>query len=98
MPEDPDGVLAALPKDVQAAYNLFPQAVGKSAWADWKPTGSGPYKIYFSPGNISTPFIQDLQKQFDKLKAELRRDHQGHDAGLQQQRPDADPADPPGGP
>ena len=69
MPDDPDGVLAALPKDVQAAYNLFPEAVGKSAWADWKPAGSGPYKIYFSPGNISTPFIQDLQKEFDKLKA-----------------------------
>jgi ribose transport system substrate-binding protein len=69
MPDDPDGVLAALPKDVQEAYNLFPKAVGKSAWADWKPAGGGPYKIYFSPGNISTPFIQDLQKEFDKLKA-----------------------------
>jgi ribose transport system substrate-binding protein len=55
MPDDPEGVLAKLPKDVQAAYNLFPQAVGTSAWADWKPSGSGPYKIYFSPGNVSTP-------------------------------------------
>jgi ribose transport system substrate-binding protein len=70
MPDDPDGVLAKLPKDVQAAYNLFPQAVGKSAWADWKPSGSGPYKIYFSPGNVSTPYIQDLLKEFDKLKAD----------------------------
>jgi ribose transport system substrate-binding protein len=69
MPDDPEGVLAKLPKDVQAAYNLFPQAVGTSAWADWKPSGSGPYKIYFSPGNVSTPYIQDLLKEFDKLKA-----------------------------
>src|SRR5215213_627305 len=69
MPEDPDGVLAKLPKDVQAAYNLFPQAVHKSAWADWKPAKSKPYSIYFSPGNISTPFIQDMVKKFDELKS-----------------------------
>ena len=47
MPDDPDGVLAKLPKDVQAAYNLFPQAVHKSAWADWKPSKSKPYSLYF---------------------------------------------------
>jgi ribose transport system substrate-binding protein len=69
MPEDPDGVLAKLPKDVQAAYNLFPQPVNASAWADWKPAKSKPYSIYFSPGNISTPYIQDMVKEFDKLKA-----------------------------
>jgi ribose transport system substrate-binding protein len=69
MPEDPDGVLAKLPKDVQAAYNLFPQPVHTSAWADWKPTKSKPYSIYFSPGNISTPFIQDMVKKFDELKS-----------------------------
>src|SRR6478735_5876937 len=69
MPEDPDGVLAKLPKDVQAAYNLFPHPVHKSAWADWKPSKSKPYSIYFSPGNISTPFIQDMVKKFDELKS-----------------------------
>jgi ribose transport system substrate-binding protein len=68
MPDDPDGVLAKLPKDVQSAYNLLPQAVHASAWADWKPTGSGSYSIYFSPGNVSTPFIQDMLKEFDALK------------------------------
>jgi ribose transport system substrate-binding protein len=69
MPDDPDGVLAKFPKDVQDAYNLFPQAVHASAWADWKPKGSGPYSVYFSPGNISTPFIQEMVKEFGKLKA-----------------------------
>jgi ribose transport system substrate-binding protein len=69
MPDDPDGVLAKFPKDVQDAYNLYPQAVHTSAWADWKPNGSGPYSIYFSPGNISTPFIQEMVKEFGKLKA-----------------------------
>lgn len=69
MPDDPDGVLAKLPKDVQDAYNLFPQAVGKSAWGDWKPKGSAPHSVYFSPGNVSTPFIQDMMRKFDELKS-----------------------------
>ena len=99
MPDDPDGVLAALPKDVQAAYNLFPQAVGKSAWADWKPAGSRAlHDLLLAGQHQHARSSRTWQKKFDKLKAELGRDHQGHDAGLQQQRPDADPADPPGGP
>jgi ribose transport system substrate-binding protein len=69
MAQDPDGVLAKLPKDVQDAYNLFPQPVHASTWADWKPKKSGPYSVYFSPGNISTPFIQDMLKEFGALKA-----------------------------
>jgi ribose transport system substrate-binding protein len=69
MPGDPDGVLAKLPKSVQAAYNLLPQPVYKSAWANWKPTHPGPYTIYFSPGNVSTPFIQGMLAEFSKLRA-----------------------------
>ncbi len=68
MPADPDGVLAKLPKSTQAAYNLFPQAVHASAWANWKPKHPGPYTIYFSPGNTSTPFIQTLLATFNQLK------------------------------
>jgi ribose transport system substrate-binding protein len=69
MPEDPDGVLAKLPEDVQAGYNLFPEAVQASAWADWKPKHSGPYKLYFSPGNVSTPYIQAMLATFKDLNA-----------------------------
>jgi ribose transport system substrate-binding protein len=69
MPEDPDGVLAELPEDVQAGYNLYPAPVQASAWADWKPEDSGPYTIYFSPGNVSTPYIQAMLKAFKELKA-----------------------------
>jgi ribose transport system substrate-binding protein len=69
MPADPDGVIAKLPKSVQATYNLLPQPVYKSAWANWKPTHPGPYTIYFSPGNVSTPFIQGMLAEFNKLRA-----------------------------
>ncbi|MFZ0387237.1 MAG: substrate-binding domain-containing protein [Solirubrobacteraceae bacterium] len=69
MPADPDGVLAKLPKSVQASYNLLGGTVYKSAWANWKPRHAGPYKIYFSPGNVSTPFIQGMLGEFNKLKA-----------------------------
>lgn len=69
MPGDPDGVLAKLPASVQASYNLYPQAVHASAWANWKPKHKGPYTIYFSPGNTSTPFIQDFLNEFNVLKA-----------------------------
>jgi ribose transport system substrate-binding protein len=69
MPADPDGVLSKFSKSVQASYNLLPQPVYKSAWADWKPTHSGPYTIYFSPGNVSTPFIQGMLTEFNKLRA-----------------------------
>jgi ribose transport system substrate-binding protein len=69
MPADPSGALAKLPKSVQAAYNLLGTTIYPSAWTNWKPTHSGPYKIYFSPGNISTPFIQGMLGEFNKLKA-----------------------------
>ena len=44
-PQDPDGVLASLPKDVQANYNLYGTPVLASAWANWKPKHPAPYKV-----------------------------------------------------
>lgn len=37
LPSDPDGVLAALPKNLRALYNGYPVTVHKSAFASWKP-------------------------------------------------------------
>lgn len=45
LPEDPDGVVAALPENVQAAYNGYSSTVHASPWADWAPEGSGPYDV-----------------------------------------------------
>jgi ribose transport system substrate-binding protein len=69
MPADPSGVLAKFPASVQAAYNQLGTTVYPSAWTNWKPTHAGPYKVYFSPGNISTPFIQGMLGEFNKLAA-----------------------------
>ncbi|HUC58571.1 MAG TPA: substrate-binding domain-containing protein [Streptosporangiaceae bacterium] len=40
LPQDPDGVIAALPGSLSALYNGYPTAVYKSAFADWKPKSS----------------------------------------------------------
>src|SRR5258705_10683462 len=34
-PDDPDGVVAALPQDAQTKNNDYPGIIGKSAFADW---------------------------------------------------------------
>ena len=68
-PSDPDGVLAKFPQAVQAAYDLFPGTVNASAWANWKPKHKPPYTIYFSPGNTSTPFVQEMMATMNQLKA-----------------------------
>ena len=44
-PQDPDGVLASLPKDVQANYNLYGTPVLASPWAKWKAKHAAPYKV-----------------------------------------------------
>lgn len=72
MPADPDGVLAELPRDVRAGYNLYPETVRASAWADWKPRHTGPYKITFSPGNVSTPYVQAMLSTIKRLDAQSR--------------------------
>lgn len=45
MAKDEDGVLAALPADVSANYNLYGTPVLASAWSKWKPTHPGPYTV-----------------------------------------------------
>ena len=62
-------MLAKFPQAVQAAYDLFPGAVNASAWSSWKPTHKPPYTIYFSPGNTSTPFVQEMIATMNQLKA-----------------------------
>lgn len=44
-PDDPDGALAALPVELQASYNGFPQPILASPWADWAPEGDGPWDV-----------------------------------------------------
>jgi ribose transport system substrate-binding protein len=55
-PEDPDGVLAALPARQQAALAGYPSPVRRSAWADWKPSHPAPYDVEIVWGQLTTDF------------------------------------------
>lgn len=68
--KDPDGVVAQLPADQQAAYQGYPYAVQKSPWADWKPKGAPPYKVGVVWGPATAGFQNDMgQAVVDKLKS-----------------------------
>lgn len=55
-PQDPDGVLSALPANVRAWYNGYEVPVYKSQWADWKPKHPAPYTVGLAFGPIINPF------------------------------------------
>lgn len=67
MPADPAGVLAKLPPDVQAGYNLYPQAVKASAWTNWKPKHGPPYTLYYAPGLMNAVFPQEILAKLHEL-------------------------------
>lgn len=73
LPDDPDGVIAQLPKAQQQALGGYADFDGstvkvlKSRWADWKPD-NGPHRIAISWG----PLVSDFQVQaVDRLKKEI---------------------------
>lgn len=44
-PNDPQHLVAGLPASDASAYNLYQSPVLPSAWAHWKPSHAGPYKV-----------------------------------------------------
>jgi ABC-type sugar transport system substrate-binding protein len=68
--KDPDGMVAALGSNYAAAYNGYTGTVRKSAWADWKPTGPGPYTVGISVSQLTNPYQVQL---LNGLKAALAR-------------------------
>jgi len=77
-PADPDGVIAGLDAEHQAAmggYADFPQStvkVLKSAWANWKPSHPGPYTIGVSWNQLVSDFqvqiVNSMKKYFGQDK------------------------------
>jgi ribose transport system substrate-binding protein len=67
MPDDPDGVLTALPKKLQEAYNGLPVTMQRSPWADWKPKHDPPFKVGVSFPTTQTPFGADFIKRVQEL-------------------------------
>jgi ribose transport system substrate-binding protein len=69
-PQDPQNVLASLPKDVAAAYNGYTAPVLPSAWAKWKPSHPAPYKVAI----LSDPPINAFQTTlFKSVEATLAK-------------------------
>src|SRR5689334_4541476 len=54
-PQDPDGILAKLPQELQDQFVGYPTPVYESAWSDWKPEGSGDFKIAIAFGPLVNP-------------------------------------------
>lgn len=68
--QDPDGVLKDLPAELQASYNGYPTPVLASAWANWKPSGSGPWKVAVLWQPPMNTFVSNTHKALlDTLKA-----------------------------
>jgi ribose transport system substrate-binding protein len=68
-PKDPQNVLAGLPADVTAAYNGYPTEVLPSAWANWKPSHPGPYKVAILWQPVVSSFVTAT---LDALTKELQ--------------------------
>jgi ribose transport system substrate-binding protein len=70
-PQDPDGVLPTLPKDIQRDFAGEPQIL-KSAWANWKPTHAPPYSVTVimsgAVNQLQTHLIADLKSQLAASK------------------------------
>ena len=61
LPNDPDGVVAALPTSLQALYNGYPTAVYKSAFASWKPASASNKTVGFLLSETNNGYQLALQ-------------------------------------
>ncbi|MBS1677090.1 MAG: substrate-binding domain-containing protein [Actinobacteria bacterium] len=69
-PNDPEGLLAEFPGEVQDAFNLYPATLAKSAWSKFKPSHPGPYRIALSATALSDPFSEEFIELMEKHKGE----------------------------
>ncbi len=68
-PKDPQNVLAGMPPEVTAGYNGYPTEVLPSAWANWKPSHPGPYKVAILWQPVVSSFVTAT---LDALTQELK--------------------------
>jgi ribose transport system substrate-binding protein len=71
---DPENVVATLPKQLQAYYQGLPYAITKSAYSHWKPKHGPPWTIAFLDGPLNNPYNigieQDMAFWAKKLEAD----------------------------
>lgn len=71
--DDPDNLVAQLPKQLQGYYQGLPYAITKSAYSSWKPKHGPPWTIGFLDGPLNNPYNigiqQDMEFWAKKLEA-----------------------------
>ncbi|MFV0493627.1 substrate-binding domain-containing protein [Mycobacterium sp.] len=68
-PNDPDGLIATMPDDIQAAFNGWPTAVQASAWADAGGT-DGPVTVGWLQQDSGSPTAAALKTTLTQLSAD----------------------------
>jgi len=69
--KDPNGLLAAFPKEIAEGYNLYPYEIRKSAWAGYKSTKNGGFTAAIVGMPPASPFIASMSEAIrTSLKAE----------------------------
>ncbi|WP_188110537.1 substrate-binding domain-containing protein [Aeromicrobium ginsengisoli] len=58
--KDTSGVIKKLGSEYVSAYDGYPKTVEASPWADWKPSGPGPYTVGLSIQEPNNPYLQTL--------------------------------------
>ncbi len=71
--QDPDGVVASLPRATQALYSGYPGPVRRSPWATSRPV-PGPWKIGLSNLAANSAFETNLFRGMDEAFAEAKRE------------------------
>ena len=69
LPQDPDGVLAALPSQYQSLYNGYSTPVYKSSWASWKPARTAGFTVGVSLSETNNGYQVALE---NLLEADLK--------------------------
>ncbi len=67
-PNDPNGIVAAMPADVQAGFNGYPNEVFVSAFKDM-PAADGPVSVGLSMGANANAWTQDAIDELDAMLA-----------------------------
>ena len=64
--ENPEGVFAQMPKEMQDVYGSYPDELVESPWATTKITAKPPWKIGYIAIGLSNPYNNDVLAQLKK--------------------------------
>src|SRR4051812_38410432 len=62
-PNDPEGLVAKLPPELQKLYQGYRYPVTKSRWSNWKPKHGPPYDVALQWANLGSDFQIQLYRR-----------------------------------